>query len=300
MSALQMWRINWRLLRQALAQKCACCGGMPARRPWRLRNGLPGVRLQGLWYCGTECLERALCGILERESPTLRQITPVHRRPVGLLLLSRQQVTGEQLRTALELQRAAGTGKIGEWLQQLGFASQEQITGALARQWSCPLLRLNAAGLAANNFTRIPLALLEASQMVPADFVETTESLLMAFSDAVDYTALYAIDQMLGCRTEACFVPPTVLQEGLQALLRVRRPAEVVFDRVEDLGECARIIGSYSGKTSTEDIRLIRLGKYVWIRLERQGRETVSLVLRSPAKVPAHPPLPRTVGAYPL
>lgn len=299
MSAPQGWRIHWRLLRRVLAQRCSCCGGRPARRPWRLRHGSPGVRLQGLWYCGTECLERALCGILEREPPTLRRITPVHRRPLGLLLLSRQQVTGEQLRTALELQRRAGSGKIGEWLQQLGFASQPQITGALARQWSCPVLRLSSTGLGAGNFTDVPLALLEASQMIPADFVEATGTLLMAFSDAVDYTALYAIDQMLGYRTEACFVSPSVLQEGLQSLLRVRRPAEVVFDRVEDISECARIVGSYSGKMGTEDIRLIRLGRHVWIRLERAGRETVSLILRSPMRL-HHFPLPRKVDAYPL
>jgi hypothetical protein len=203
---------------------------------------------------------------------------------LGLLLLSRHQVTAEQLRTALELQRAAGSGKIGEWLQHLKFVGQEQITGALARQWSCPVLRNGSSGAAANNFTSIPLAILEASQMVPAEFVEVTGTLLMAFSDALDYTALYAIDQMLGCRTEACFVCPGVLQAALQAMLRVRRPTEVVFDRVEDVAECARIIGSYSGKMGAEAIRFIRFGKHIWIRLERPLRETVNLVLPSPPR----------------
>jgi hypothetical protein len=217
-----------------------------------------------------------------------------------LLLLAKRQITGEQLRAALELQRAAGAGKIGEWLQQIGCVPQGQITAALARQWSCPVLRISPAGLAAGNFTCVPLALLQASQMIPADFIESTGTLLMAFSDAVDYTALYAIDQMLGYRTQACFVYPSVLQAGLQALLRLRRPAEVVFDRVEDIGECARIIGSYSTKMGTEEIRLMRLDKHVWIRLERPLRETVSLILRSPTKTHANSPVVQNQAAYPL
>jgi Type II secretion system (T2SS), protein E, N-terminal domain len=285
MAAKQPWSIDWQFLWRAPAMKCEICGRIPARSPRRPRNGSPGVRLQGAWYCRTECLELAICAMLDRDNAPPVRSTAAHRIPLGLLLLSRHQVTADQLRTALDLQRAAGSGKIGEWLQHLGVVGQEQVTGALARQWSCPVLRIRSSGIVAHNFTSIPLALLEASQMVPAEFVEATGSLLMAFSNAVDYTALYAIDQMLGCRTEACFVCPGVLQEELQAILQVRRPTEVVFDRIEDAGECARIISSYSGKMGAEAVRLIRVGKHVWIRLERPLRETVNLILPSPPKI---------------
>ena len=56
-----------------------------------------------------ECLELALLEVLTRARPTPHRaaIAP-HRIPLGLLLLSRQQLTALQLRTALETQRAAG------------------------------------------------------------------------------------------------------------------------------------------------------------------------------------------------
>ena len=76
-----------------------------------------------------------------------------HRVPLGLLLLSRQQLTAAQLRTALEAQRAAGQGKIGEWLRQLGFVTELQVTAALARQWSCPVLITGPGELGASRLS---------------------------------------------------------------------------------------------------------------------------------------------------
>lgn len=268
---------------EALARPCCACGRIPYRNPWRcLTEKRRGFRLQGAWYCGSECLQAALAGMLAREKPAPEgKPSAAHRVPLGLLLLSRQQVTGEQLRVALESQRSAGKGKIGEWLLQLGFVDEAQITGALARQWSCPVLRTSPTAWGASNFTAIPLALLEASQMVPAEFAAGSGTLLMAFSQAVDHSTLYAIEQMLGYRTQACFVVPSVVRQRLRWLAQVRRPLEFVFDRVEDAAECARIVGSYSAKLSAQEVRLIRCGPHLWIRLDREQQDPVHLIVRS-------------------
>lgn len=268
---------------EALSRPCGACGRAPYRTPWRcLTEKRRGFRLLGAWYCGGECVQKALAGMLARENPApAARPSAAHRVPLGLLLLSRQQVTGEQLRIALEHQRCTGKGKIGECLQQLGFVDEAQITLALARQWSCPVLRTSPAAWAATNFTAIPLALLEASQMFPAEFAPASRTLLMAFSQAVDHSTLYAIEQMLDYRTQACFVGPRVLRQRLQWLAQVRRPLEFVFDRVEDVAECARIVGSYSAKLSAEEIRLIRCGPHLWIRLDREQQDPVHLIVRS-------------------
>jgi hypothetical protein len=252
--------------------------------------------MQGAWYCRAECLELALLEFLGRagSAPNRAAVRP-HRIPLGLLLLSRQQLTAEQLRIALEAQRAAGRGpggrerKIGVWLQELGFATELQITAALARQWSCPVLRTGAqpAGgghfpvIFSANFRGIPVPLLESFQMMPVELVEATGTLLVAFSEGIDYTVLVAIEQMLGYRTEACLVSPSALQKGLQSLARQAGSSDVVFDRMEDVRECAHIIGSYSTKVKAEEIRMARCGDHLWIRLERLRQEAVTLVLRT-------------------
>jgi hypothetical protein len=253
-----------------------------------MRHRSRGVRLQGARYCRTECLELALIEVLGRARPgSQRAAAAAHRIPLGLLLLSRKQLTAPELRTALEAQRAAGAGesrkKIGAWLQELGFATEHQITSALACQWSCPMLRTGPGWLGTRSFSCIPALLLESFQMVPVELVEATGILFIAFSEGIDYTVLYAIEQMLGYRTEACLVCPSILQYSLQARARPRRSSDVVIDGVEDARECARIIGSYSAKLKAEEVRFAHCGEHLWIRLERLRHETINLLLRVPA-----------------
>ena len=287
----QRWSAAGRDFFAQLAPLCAYCDGVLTRSKWRrMRRRSRGVRLQGARYCHTDCLERALLEALGRARPVPhRAAAAPHRIPLGLLLLSRQQLTAEQLRTALEAQRAAGRGanqrKIGVWLQEMGFATEQQVTAALARQWSCPVLHSGAETMNAGRFPllfpAIPIPLLESFQMMPVGLVEATGTLMIAFSEGIDYTVLYAIEQMLGYRTEACLACPSMLQKSLQALARERGSSDVVFDRMEDARECAHVIGSYSAKVKAEEIRLARCGDHFWIRLERLRQEAVTLVLRT-------------------
>lgn len=292
---LRSWNAARRERKEERAVKCGGCGCAGSPGLWRrLRRRPHGVRLQGGWYCRTECLERAVAEFLARMRPGSRQnaVAP-HRVPLGLLLLSRQQLTAEQLRTGLESQRSAGCGRIGEWLLHLGFVTEPQITAGLARQWSCPLLRTSRGELGASGFPPIPALLLESFQMIPVEFVKATGTLLMAFSEGIDYSVLYAVEQMLGYHTEVCLVCPSTLRQGLQALAQRRGTRDVVFERMEDMGECARIISSYTAKVGAEEIRLARCGEHIWIRLQGRRCETVNLVLRAPdtaSGLPAYPP----------
>jgi hypothetical protein len=287
---LQSWNAAWRDLWERLAPPCGYRECVHARSLGRrMRRRSRGVRMQGARYCRTECLELALIEVLGRTRPVSRRAAMAsHRIPLGLLLLSRQQLTPAQLRTALEAQRAAGHGegkskrKIGAWLQHLGFATEPQVTAALACQWSCPVLRTDPGVLGASRFPPIPLLLLESFQMMPVELVEATGTLLVAFSEGINYTVLYAIEQMLGYRTEACLVCPRILQKSLQAQARRRGSSDVVFDRVEDIGECAHIIGNYSARVKAEEVRLARCGEHLWIRLERLRHDAVNLLLRVP------------------
>ncbi len=259
--------------------ECVHAGSLLRRMGRRTR----GVLMQGARYCRVECLELAVIKVLSRMRPVPGgAATAAHRIPLGLLLLSRQQLTAEQLRAALAAQREAGRGKIGAWLQALGFVTEPQVTAALARQWSCPVLRAGEGTIGSSRLTPIPVLLLESFQMVPVELVEATGTLLIAFSEGIDYGVLYAIEQMLGYRTEACLVCPSTLQKSLRALVRQRETRDIVFDRTEDVAECARIIVNYSAKVRAEEVRLARCGDHLWIRLERSRQEAVNVVLRAP------------------
>jgi Type II secretion system (T2SS), protein E, N-terminal domain len=289
-----MWREFWATLAPA-------CSRGHANSAWsRLRRRSRGVRLMGARYCRSECLQLALAEALQRSGAAARSpAIASHRIPLGLLLLSRQQITPAQLREVLEAQRGAGsaakgnaassrgtsgphqgTKKIGAWLQEKGYSTEQEVTAALARQWSCPLLRFSPSALSTSRSPEIPYPLLEFFRMIPVALVEATGTLLMAFSEGIDYTALYAIEQLLGYRTEACLICPSVLQKSLLELAQRRDRSDVVFEHAADAVECARIAGNYSLKLGAEELRFAYCGEHLWIRLARRRKATVNLLLR--------------------
>ena len=117
------------------------CGG--ARRAWeRISNGAGSVCVHGLRYCFPHCFERELTRRLDRMQPTraLRP-RPAHRLPLGLLMLSRGELTHSQLGETLQEQQRHKERRIGECMQQLGYVREPQVTAALALQWCCPVLK---------------------------------------------------------------------------------------------------------------------------------------------------------------
>ena len=277
---------NWNALRrrwwEKVAPRCGFDDCVHRRNLWRRwRRRARGLELEGVWYCLDHCLERALARALGGLRAIPERAAPAHRIPLGLLMLSRQQITAEQLRHALEVQRAAGRGKIGEWLKFFGFATDEQVTAALARQWSCPILRGGVLPAAERRIPQMPLGLLEAFAMIPVDYIPATATLHVAFSERIDYTVLYALEQMLGCHTEPCLVVPGVLRRHLQGLLERRRETEVVFDCLTDTAEFGRIIRSYAARVGASELRLAGCGPHLWARLLRPARAPLDLLLRS-------------------
>jgi hypothetical protein len=276
------WNLVWREFLTRFAPRCAREDCARQRSFWkRLRGQSRVIILQGERYCLDQCLEHALTEALERMRSVPKR-SATHRIPLGLLLLSRQQLTAEQLRQALAAQSAAGRGRIGEWLQRLGFVNDVQITAALARQWSCPVLQAQGLTPDVDRIPQLPVALLESFGMAPIDYVPSTATLLMAFSEGIDYTVLYAIEQMLGCHTEPCLVLPRVLRGSLAALSGRRLESEVVFDRVADAAECTRIIRSYSTRIDASEIRMAACRPHLWVRLLGTLPTPLDLLLSPP------------------
>jgi hypothetical protein len=293
-----VWNLAWHNLRGKLTARRGPGDCPHVRARWNSFMGRPRrILLDGSSYCLDRCLEGALAGAIVDRSRVRSRMPAYHRIPLGLLLIAREQITGAQLRTALAAQSAAGRGRIGEWLETLGYASERQITGALARQWSCPVLSSDPAALHPSRVPRIPPALLRSFSMFPVDFVVPTATLHMAFSEGVDYGALHAIEQMLGCRTEACLALPSLLRPHLEALTSSRDESEMVFDRVEDVAELARIVCSYAARVSASEIRLASCGEQIWGRLLGRSNRQLDLLLRTPSNVARLGSMPRLPGS---
>jgi Type II secretion system (T2SS), protein E, N-terminal domain len=273
--------------RKKLWRKNPCtCGARDCAHPrnlWsRLRRRRSSVLLHGIQYCVPECLEQALHAAVPTTQPTIRQKAGAHRVPLGLLLLSRNQVTESQLRMALAEQQAVGRGRIGDWLQGMGFASEPQIAAALARQWSCPVLLTEGTPLSPVLWPQIPSLLLHLFQMIPISFVGATATLHVGFADRVDYAVLYAIGQMLDCRTEHCVVLPSLLRESLRALGESRPVTDVVFEGASSTSELVTIVSNYAIRVSAQEIRIAGCGPYSWVRFRCKSGQSLNMLLRMP------------------
>ena len=253
-----------------------------SRRAWhRLSNGAGSLRLNGLRYCFPACFEQELTRRLEEAQDTSEwNPRPPHRVPLGLLMLSRGDLDLEQLRKALHAQSESGIGRIGEWIEKLGFAREHQVTSALATQWACPVLR-RLPGRAAD--CGVPYELLKRFHMVPVHFVCAARILHVAFSGDVDYPVLLAIEQMLECKTAPCLATSAAITTVLARMDEEEPKPEKVFDGLRRPEEMARITASYAARLGAKQVRTVVCGEYFWIRIERETDVTNLLFARTTA-----------------
>ena len=264
---MPMLRKQLQLLFKILIKRSRTCSSPECRhhhiirRLWQLT---PNVRLHGLTLCFPQCLERELLRHLQHAStaPRREQVNSC-RVPLGLLMISRGELTSEQLHQALALQKKNGTGRIGEWLQQLGHACDVSVAAALASQWSCPVLKSVPAGVGS---CTVPFHLLKSFCMAPVHFSNDRRILHMAFAEKIEHHALLVIEQMLDCNTEACL---TTRSEIDAALVRMEEhnPREILFDGTCGPEETVRIICSYVSALNASEIRVAYCRELLWARL---------------------------------
>ncbi len=182
-------------------------------------------------------------------------------------MVARGTLTHVEVRAALEAQRRAQRGKIGEWIEKLGFATEQEVTSALALQWGCPVAS-SFDPSTIHSVGNIPLPILEAFQMLPFNLAAATNTLYVAFGERVDHAALYGIEKILGCRTQPCVAGRKSIARQLDVMRQLPRPADAEFGPMNDLAEMGHIAASYTARLSPEQVRLVRIGKFIWLRLE--------------------------------
>lgn len=228
--------------------------------------------MHGSRYCFPQCFDRELQQRLERlQFGQAVEGRRERRVPLGLLMLSRADVSAEQLHHSLAEQNR-GTGlRIGECMQRLGYVGQQQVTAALAAQWRCPVLHAMPAQVLHHG---LPHGVLTRFQMLPVHFVFATRTLHVAFASEIAYRALVAIEYMLDCKTEPCLVTPDVLEAGMERLQQNSAPGEKIFPAGRTPAEMARITSSYAARLDAENVKLAACGELAWVRVEGRGEFT--------------------------
>ena len=243
------------------------------------------VRFQDSWFCSSGCAEPAVRSRVEQlMAARTGAARHPNRIPLGLILLSRGDLSEGQLQAALEAQRTGQPRRIGEWVQILNFANEQQVLAGLGMQWAIPVLSTIPNGL--HMCARLlPVELRRDLRLVPVRFVETTRELYVATSASVDYVVLHAIEQMLDCRVQPCLVGERVMSKWVETSCEHGEDPAQQFERVANPSEIVRITSSYAARLSSDDLRIVRCGPHIWVRLSRRN-DVIHLVFRL-AEAPA-------------
>jgi hypothetical protein len=238
---------------------------------WRslLTHPPQGILLQKQWLCSPECLDQVLEDLLSSliESTQANRETKAHRFPLGLLMHSLGLISKESLQSALQAQREAGKGRVGDWLRRQGAVTESQITQALAMQWSLPIYPLEKWERTLNWGHLLPFALLDSFQMLPVHCSPASSLLHVAFSSRVDYTALYAIEQMLDFRTQPCVAQQSYIERALERLHRQSASTDIPIEGPMEpsIISCATLQEAL--KFGAREVRVVGCADNIWIRL---------------------------------
>ncbi len=230
-----------------------------------------GLTAEGRWYCSAECCRDTVLHSVSTMLVASRRHQPaLNRMPLGLLLVSQGKLREEQVREALEAQRANGTGMIGSWLRRAGAITPDELTRALGQQSNCPVLALERVVPLVD---RLPMHWCGRQRVLPVYWSAARNTLWLAFDSPVRYGVLRAVEQMMECRCDPCMVDEESLGRAMEEAQRRNRLEETVF-RTLPPAEIAAVTVSYAAQLQAREVRWVECAGEIWVRFIGRDRSS--------------------------
>ena len=241
-----------------------------------------GVTVGQSWYCSVDCfVSAALTRLAELSDERIVEMPHRPRLPIGLVMVSKNFLTGEQLRYATAQSQLYGE-ELEIALLRLGLASERQLASARAMQWGCPLLKQEGVGQAIE--ADIPTTLLRSSCAAPLHYSAETKRLLLGFVYRVEHTLLHALEQVIGCKAQPCFITPTEFDIQIARVAGARDYKEEVFEQLLTPMQMANTLGGLAVEVSAREATFVNCRDYIWTRLSGKRRR-VDVLFRARRKI---------------
>lgn len=225
------------------------------------------LQFNGHWYCSRRCVEHAVRAGLNEERSHTRSLSGLPPLKLGVLLRHAGVVTDPQLDLALET--AARTGlRIGEQLQQLGYATAEEVLRALATQAGVKYLAVFDVNRVAPSPVPLPAATARALGLVPFEANETVKKLSVVCTAPVPRAAMRALVRLTGWAPEVFLVTDPVFEAALDAY-RPAQETERAHEAltVPTLGDAAARIADLAAEVRAVTMQHARCNTYRWVRV---------------------------------
>jgi type IV pilus assembly protein PilB len=132
---------------------------------------------------------------------------------LGEILLKENLISAEQLKQAIEHQKANG-GRLGNSLVKLGFLSDDEVTAVLSRQYGVPSINLSYFEVDQSVIKLIPMETAMKYQILPLSRVGS--SLTVAMVDPTNVFAMDDIKFMTGFNIEPVVASETAIMEAIK------------------------------------------------------------------------------------
>jgi len=116
---------------------------------------------------------------------------------LGAILFSSQIITEEDIKAALEEQKASGC-RFGEALVKLGVVTQEDIDWALSNQLNIPYVRLKREMIDQESVELIPASMARQYNLIP--LLRMGDDLSLALADPLNKRGIEAVEELTGCQ----------------------------------------------------------------------------------------------------
>lgn len=195
----------------------------------------------------------------------------IPRPKIGTILMQTAFVTQEQLDEAIRMQTKTQEGRLGEWLRRLGFVDEHQVTAALAKQYSLPVINLKNPDTNSDVVRMIPGKVAKRSGLVPVGFDDDQSHLRVAVCGPVDFQFQEAIRRMV----HKSIAPYIGDQSAIQQLWeRYYEPEELdlsnvpTYSSLDELLEVGCDVVHSAIESRALDIQAELLRDFFWIRLD--------------------------------
>jgi type IV pilus assembly protein PilB len=142
---------------------------------------------------------------------------------LGRLLVDAKMLNEEQLKKALDFQKAVG-GKLPAILVKLGYVTDEQVTNFIARKQNLRIAELDKLVLPENLIKRVPRELIEKHTCLPVGYRDGVLSL--AVTDPTDIEALEEIQLATDYKIEVALASRAAITKAINFFFYSEKPVE--------------------------------------------------------------------------
>jgi hypothetical protein len=192
-------------------------------------------------------------------------------------MLSKGYLTETELRSAQANSRSNGE-ELEELLVRMQLVDEWQLASARAIQWGYPVLGRDRVSQLVD--ADLPLTLIKGFSAVPVHYSSGAKRLVIGFVCRVEHSLLHSLEQVTGCRAEACFITPTELHYQMERLESSRESKEVILEDSLTATEMANVVGGVALDIKARHASLSMCRDYVWMRLSG-SRRMIDVLFRS-------------------